>query len=128
MKPIKCYIGSSMANAERIRHQNEVVRALGYDVVSTSAVEPPDRPAMVAAAQDTKELMLSEVVVIDTTVPSSSGGLHSEIGLALASGKTLVIVGPQSNVFPLLAQRRSETWEQCEAWLRVYGEIRRVLG
>jgi len=124
----KVYLGSSMANMARVRDLNEQLRELGLDVVSTWAAEPPDRIARVAAIADARELLSADMVVIDTTVPSSTGGWHSEIGLALASGKTLAIVGPCTNIFAELATQKFYDWEECFAWLRLVVQVEKVLG
>jgi hypothetical protein len=62
---------------------NEKVTFCGCTVVSSWATTPPDRPSVEAARQDYREIMRADLLIVDTTVPSSSGGLCTEIGIAL---------------------------------------------
>jgi len=125
---LRVYLGGSMRGWDTILMRNEDLRAIGVDVVSTWAAAPKDRPAVVAAKTDFFELLAADVVVIDTTVESSSGGYHSEIGAALAAGKTLAIYGATTNVFAELAQKHFTRWSDVLAWLRCLAEVRRVCG
>ena len=63
--------------------------------------------AMYFALEDWQNVLRSEVVIAFTE-PSKSGaprgGRHVELGLALAWGKKVVVVGPRENVFCALPQ------------------------
>jgi hypothetical protein len=123
MRP-RVYLGGSMGAIPVIVERNKMLRAMGYDVASTWAEVSPDRSPRVAAIA----VLSSSLVVICTEVLSSSGGYFVEIGLAVASGKTLVIVGELNNIWAELAAQRFATWEECVPWLRMYLEVQRCLG
>ena len=44
------------------------------------------------------------MVIVFTGEPSTSGGLHTEFGMALALKKRLILVGPRENVFHTLPE------------------------
>ena len=69
------------------------------------------------AADDIEDLGRADVVVSFTepsrSAPSNRGGRHVEHGMALALGKTVMIVGPLENVFHALPQvRRFDTFPE----------------
>lgn len=128
MKPLRVYIGGSMNNMARIAAMNEQVAARGCRVVSSWAFTPTDRPAVEAARQDYREIMQADLLIVDCTVPSSSGGLNTEVGIALGRPIPFVLVGRSRNVFEELAYKMFDTWDECLSWLRVYIEAVRVIG
>lgn len=78
------------------------------DVTSTWCDEPPmvnndprnaPREMRTRGNEDFLDIERSDMVAVITTVPSTSGGLHTELGIALALGKRVMLVGPRLNVF-----------------------------
>ena len=52
-------------------------------------------------------------MIVFSGVPSTSGGLHAEFGMALALRKRLILVGPRENIFHTLPQvEHREGWPQ----------------
>jgi nucleoside 2-deoxyribosyltransferase len=56
------------------------------------------------AEQDMADVLRSDVVVVFTHQPSSTGGRHVELGMALAAGKRVIICGDRENIFQTLPQ------------------------
>lgn len=57
--------------------------------------------------------MLVAFTEAENTPGRSRGGRHVELGIALALGKTVVVVGPHENIFTWLPQvNHFDTWEQ----------------
>lgn len=59
------------------------------------------------ATEDVADVLAAEVLVAFTEEPrvaNSRGGRHVELGIALASGKHVVVIGPRENVFCWLPQ------------------------
>lgn len=80
-------------------------------VVTSSWVEGRgDVPDAIAAIEDIDDLSRADCLVSFTEQPSrgvawsARGGRHVELGIALASGKRVCIVGPRENVFHHLPQ------------------------
>jgi hypothetical protein len=72
------------------------------------------------AERDLVELVLAGYVVINGDTPSSSGGWHTELGLAVSLGKHVTVIGEHGarNVFAHLpGVRRFETWADYLAHL-----------
>jgi hypothetical protein len=69
------------------------------------------------AQEDFEDVRAADVVMAFTEEPCSNkgrGGRHVELGLALAWGKRVVIVGPRENVFCWLPQvEQFDLWEQA---------------
>jgi hypothetical protein len=78
-----------------------------------SGKEHPD--AVRFALDDWEDVQGSDIVIVFTEPPraenSSRGGRHVELGLALAWGKKVLVVGHKENVFCLLPQV-----EFCPTW------------
>jgi hypothetical protein len=74
---------------------------------------PPERVAELAAA-DLRDVSSATIVIAFTEKPHSKqgrGGRHVELGVALAMGQRVVIVGPREHIFHCLPQV-----EQYDNW------------
>lgn len=101
------YIAASFTLAPLVHELRE--RLSGYaDVTSTWCDEPPmvnndprnaPREMRTRGNEDFLDIEQSDMVAVITTTPSTSGGLHTELGIALALGKRVMLVGPMLNVF-----------------------------
>ncbi len=69
------------------------------------------------AVEDMADVLSADELIAFTEQPrvsNSRGGRHVELGMALAIGKPVTIVGPRENVFCWLPQvRHFENWEQA---------------
>jgi len=78
------------------------------------------------AVEDMADVMAAETLVAFTEPPrtaASRGGRHVELGLALAAGKRVVVVGPRENVFCWLPQvEHHDRWAGFLASMRVTAE------
>ena len=67
--------------------------------------------AVKAATDNMSDLFRATTLMLFTRSPSTSGGYHTELGMALASGKDIIIIGPVLNVFQALPRiRRFDTF------------------
>lgn len=66
------------------------------------------------ATEDVADVLAADTLVAFTEPPRASasrGGRHVELGLALAAGKHVVVIGPRENVFCWLPQiEHHATW------------------
>ena len=107
----KVYVGASLKNAEKALRTALVLTNKGCDVTSTwltldvcemrqtlnaKELEQFDKNM---GTVDMQDVLRSDVVLLLSDVDSTSGGLHVELGLALAAGKRVVVVGKRPNVF-----------------------------
>ena len=69
------------------------------------------------AADDFEDVMTADVVINFTEPPRTTfnrGGRHVELGIALAIGARVIVIGYRENIFHWLPQvEYYETWEQC---------------
>ena len=59
------------------------------------------------AAEDMADVLAAETLIAFTEEPrsgNSRGGRHVELGIALAAGKRVIVIGPRENVFCWLPQ------------------------
>ena|SRR2546427_4650606 len=117
------YLGASMGQQNVIAQRTRELLALGVRINSTwpfQASGALTEAAMLEIAnRDIRELLLSQLVIIDATVKSSTNGLHSEAGAALGSLAELwAIYDPavEPNVF-LRKAKRFDSWEIARAAL-----------
>ena len=117
MKP-KVYIAARFN--ERDRLLREVARPLaraGYEITSSWLSYPKGSSPLGAeelavqpelgtehAITCMSDVKRADTVVVFTAQPSSTGGLHTEVGMALAWGKPVYVVGPALNIFHTLPE------------------------
>jgi hypothetical protein len=89
----------------------------GTKATGTTELTPPDfgapqgewdmywatvSEAIKAATDNMSDLFHARTIILFTKYPSTSGGYHTELGLALATSKRVIIIGPRQNVFQAL--------------------------
>jgi hypothetical protein len=68
-----------------------------------------------AAVEDLYDLWLADILIIDTTVPSTTGGKYVELGYALATKDTILGVGQRTNPFTYLFSKWYPSWKELIA-------------
>jgi hypothetical protein len=125
------YLAASWKLRSMMRVRRRELLALGHYVTSSwlnqdgpEAVSPNDsnaadpEHAAGCATADTIDLMLADMVILDTSVDSTTGGFHVELGLALAAEKMIILVGPRLNIFHYLpVVCHYDTWEEVTHYL-----------
>lgn len=135
------YLAASYKRKHEIQKYAQDVIDRGYDLSSSWLLPDDARPnglrnstvdsakdtvpleAMYFAQEDWNNVLRADVVVAFTESPvsgASRGGRHVELGLALAWGKKVIIVGPRENVFCTLPQIH-HYWNWGEAVLNEIG-------
>ena len=75
-----------------------------------------------AAAEDREDLLGADMLLLLTSVPRqgyTTGGSHTEFGMALAAGIPVAVLGRRENVFHHLPEvRQFETPGSLVSWLR----------
>lgn len=118
---MKIYLAARFTAQQEMRGVRDVLTVLGYEVTSSwidltvHEVGPvgltpdvmnadPDRCAP-HAAHDMDDLLRADAVALFTSLgASTTGGRHVELGMALAAGKRVMLVGPRENIFQTLPQ------------------------
>ncbi len=124
MKLDKIYYSGSVRDRARILHCAQwVYRNLGIESTSNWLMEPAvtveagrdDWIPRARANEDRLDLQRADAVVVFTDVPSTEGGFHSELGMALALNKPIFAVGlpeTRKNVFLFPTQVKwYDTWD-----------------
>lgn len=130
--PVKVYLAASYSRRqEMVHHAAAVLREAGLEVTSrwidgshelddSATVEDRARLAM----EDLEDVVRADVVLSFTDGPQSAGkgrgGRHVELGIALALGKRVLLIGPPENVFHYLPQV-----ERCVGLTHAIGFMRR---
>jgi hypothetical protein len=112
---MRLYLASAYERGPEMRVCRDVLIMLGHEVTSrwidqeqglegAGAPELADGPGAYErfALKDIADLRAAETVV-SFTGAGVRGGRHVELGLAIAYGKRLVVVGPREHVFHSLA-------------------------
>lgn len=110
---MKVYLAAAYERREEMQGVRDVLEAFGHEVTSrwidqeasgqteaAGAEQLAKDPAAYVkfAYKDMEDIRRAETVVSFTGAPGR-GGHHIEYGMAVASNKNLVIVGPRENVF-----------------------------
>lgn len=115
------YIAGKYTSKGRLGAIREQIRRMGY-VVSSSWLDEvwrdydaPDEVRVENAHRDFEEIESAECLIIDTLDESNTGGREVEMGFALHKGISVVLVGPERNVFHYIVNKRFESWNECLA-------------
>jgi nucleoside 2-deoxyribosyltransferase len=108
---LKVYIAADYARKDEVRALAEALEGRGVKCTSTWAFMPSDQEggvgatatspgyAAAMAAQDLDDVGSSDAFVQLTTGEYCRGGRQVELGMAMALGKRVIVVGPREHVF-----------------------------
>lgn len=116
------FLMGSFAARERLRAMRARLQDLGFLVLATwvdSSTEtwPEEEPSKNEARRDIRELEAAQAVILDTLDASTLGNSYVELGIAIARGYPITLIGPARNHYTLLIENRFETWEAYLATL-----------
>jgi len=123
------YLAARFSRRFEMRAVRSQLVVLGHVVTSRwiDRDHHPDDSDITIANEDLVDLEQAHLVISFTEVIGSHpgrnrGGRHVEFGVALASGKRLIVVGPRENVFhSVRSVEHFETWEEALTSLRSVG-------
>jgi hypothetical protein len=105
--PVRVYLSGTTARIEELRRYADELRAAGAEIVSRWLWATGTASPATAAARDIEDLARADVMVAFTQRPEAAhqgrGGRHVELGIALARGTPIIVIGPPEHVFHRLA-------------------------
>jgi hypothetical protein len=116
-----------MNGLKEARHCRSQLEGMGIECTSRWMDEEPgvqrgSEDYIGFGEKDIQDINRSNVVVVLNDVPSSTGGLHTELGYALAKNKHVVLVGQRRSPFDFIPLHK-ETWVAAMAYL---GDLRKA--
>lgn len=129
---IKFYLASRYSRRAELCRYRDMLVSMGQEVTTRwldgdyptdpngRSLVAPDEVRAKVAAEDMADVLAADVFVAFTEPARNDGrgGRHVEFGIAVASGKRLVVIGEAENVFYMLpGVRRFSTWDQYVDWL-----------
>ena len=133
------YVAGSFAGRERIRTEAKALLEYNHNVLSNwynpeyfvEKAWDKDMGGEVGAAMtmiDTMQIQQSDIVILDTIDPSSTGGSDTETGIVLGlqlSGRHIDLyhIGPVRNIFQTLIRTK-----RCETWKEFHDEYNWLIG
>jgi len=119
---MKIYLAARFSAQQEMLGVRDVLTAFGHEITSSwidtdvsgeigvDGLTPdvmnadPERCAPYAL-HDMADLLAADTVIVFTQYgPSTTGGRHVELGMALAAGKRVIVVGARENIFQTLPQ------------------------
>lgn len=118
---MKIYVAARFSAQQEMLGVRDVLTAFGHEITSSwidsdtaetgvDGLTPdvmnadPDR-CWPHAEADMADLLAADMVVVFTNYgPSTTGGRHVELGVALGAGKRIMLVGDRENIFQTLPQ------------------------
>lgn len=127
------YLAATFSRAEEMREYREQLAKEGHSVrarwidshekmfgvmKSEEVMRHPEK-ARQSAQEDIADILTCDIVILFTDMPSTTGGRHTEFGMALAFGKKIVIVGQRENIFQAAKGiSQYNTWEDMIKMVR----------
>jgi len=132
----RIYLSARYSRREEMLRFAEQVRKLGHEVTSRwiagehqcseeDLLGDDLSLAIRFASEDWDDIEESTLVFAFTEEPRSApngGGRHCEVGIALAVGIPVVVVGPRENAFHALCDQRFSDAAEALSWLGVAGQ------
>lgn len=114
---MKVYIAASMNALSSVLLYAEELERSNIQCTSRWRFEEPGvqrgSPEYIGfATKDMEDIERSDFVIVLNDVPSSTGGLHTELGYALALRKNIIVVGERRSPFDFVPQHAA-TWENA---------------
>lgn len=120
------YLAAAFNRKEEMRAHRYVLQEMGYKVTSnwidqigldtfgpSGSIEDL-HTASDRAIQDLSDILRSDMFFMFTDTPSTTGGRHTELGIAIALNKLITVIGPRENVFQALATHAwYPSWEEA---------------
>lgn len=122
---MKVYIAGPACEKDYVCHVKLLLQQSGFTVVSTWAdqrdvgYEDPGVTERLAGAavQDFKEVASCDLLLI-LSMTGSRGGMHSELGIALALDKELILIGQRTQVFHY--HHKVRQYDFIETWMKSF--------
>jgi nucleoside 2-deoxyribosyltransferase len=128
---VRIYLAARFDRYPEMRDVRRVLHAWGHEVTArwidlhgggqtvaetTPTLDADPYRTRRLAQEDVEDIEAADLVIVFTSpVPTTTGGHHVELGLALGLGKRLAVCGPRTNVFHTLPQVvHFATWGELE--------------
>jgi hypothetical protein len=126
-QPITVYFAAGYNRAWEMREFRQMLQPFGWAVTSRWIDNKPDdksigskdlsepaydaapevlresqeiyRAAREANLENIEDLTRASTLILFTRTPSTTGGRHTELGMAIALRKRIIVIGPRENVF-----------------------------
>lgn len=122
---MKIYLAARYDQRDRMLGIRDVLTAMGHTITSTwidnktdgfkpSEMNTDPGSSSPHAQRDMDEVLESDAIAVFTAYGRSlTGGRQVELGIALAAGKRILLIGPRENIFQTLTHvEQHESWER----------------
>lgn len=130
---MKIYVAGSFAGRDRIRQEAEALKVFPNVKLTSKWYDPEffvekawdekmdGDVARTMAMVDIESILPADLVIIDTFDKSTTGGMDTELGIALMLSRQkhlfVAIIGPINNIFQNLADYHFDTWAEFRDFL-----------
>ena len=117
---MKIYVSGSFTSRPKLRPVRDELWHMGHEITSTWLDEVAQPANMTheefykkLALKDLAEVNAADLIIVDLSDPSTSGGRDVELGFALGryAAKQIYLVGKPVSVFHQLADRFFSSWD-----------------
>jgi len=98
---VKCYVAGKFEETDRVQEVQDVLKAVGHTITHDWTRSPRGLSKRAQALLDTRGVLDADILVIIFEKDLGYKGAYTELGVALALGKPVYILGEygKSNVF-----------------------------
>ena len=114
----KVFLAGSYNAKEALKAVRDRINAIPGFRVQTSWLDEDLGSKEETAARNLEEIGDSDVFILDTLLPPTTGGYHVELGAAFCTGAVTYRVGPARNLYHTLTMHEVPDWESLYTRLR----------
>ena len=118
VKPRVVFLAGSYNSKEALKAVRDRINTISGFRVQASWLDSDKENAEETAMRNLEEVTNAEVFILDSMLPSTTGGYHVELGVAFCTGAVTYRVGPARNLYHELVMHDVPDWESLYVRLR----------
>ena len=118
VKPRVVFLAGSYDSKDALKLVRDKINAIPKFRVQASWLDGDIGSEEEIAVKNLNEVGDADVFILDTFLPSTTGGYHVELGAAFCTGAVTYRVGPVRNIYHRLTMHEVQDWESLYTRLK----------
>jgi len=122
-KTVNVYVAASYSAKQRAKTLATALKANGYNVVSQWMFREVETDLNEVRRLDLEELRCANVLVMDTSIASTAGGMFYEMGYARSLGMPVILLGDRKSAFDHDPNVYAIDWGEVNFDFKLIGQL-----